>query len=162
MTGDTLIERARTAAASVTDPELPPLTIEDLGILRGVTEKDGMIEIAITPTYSGCPAMREISDAIVSAVRAAGVDTFRVRQVLAPAWTTGFLTEAAHRKLRDMGIAPPEPGQGPDVLFATAVVACPRCDSANTERISVFGSTACKSLHRCLDCQEPFEAFKCH
>ncbi len=158
----TLLQRARAAAASVTDPELPPLTIDDLGILRGVQRVNDTIEVAITPTYSGCPAMREIADAIETAVRATGAEKVRVRLVLSPAWTTDALTDTARRKLSDMGIAPPEKGLGPEALFAGRNVVCPRCGSPDTERISAFGSTACKSLHRCLACREPFEAFKCH
>ncbi len=162
MTGETLLERARAAAASVTDPELPPLTIQDLGILRDVRVHDGTIEVAITPTYSGCPAMREIADSIEAALRDLGAEKVRVRFILTPAWTTDWLTDTARRKLADLGIAPPEAGQGPEVLFARTNPACPRCHSPCTERISAFGSTACKALHRCLNCREPFEAFKCH
>jgi ring-1,2-phenylacetyl-CoA epoxidase subunit PaaD len=157
-----LLERARAAASAVTDPELPPLTVDDLGILRDVRLIDGTVEVVITPTYSGCPAMREIAGAIDQAVRQAGVEKVRVRHVLTPAWTTDWLTDAARRKLSELGIAPPEPGRGTEALFGRAIVPCPRCHSANTERISAFGSTACKALHRCLDCREPFEAFKCH
>ena len=158
----TLLERARAAAAAVTDPELPPLTVDDLGILRDVRLDNGTVEVAITPTYSGCPAMREIADAIERAVREAGVEKVRVRHVLTPAWTTDWLTDTARAKLLALGIAPPSSGSGAESLFARAAVPCPRCRSANTERISAFGSTACKALHRCLDCKEPFEAFKCH
>jgi ring-1,2-phenylacetyl-CoA epoxidase subunit PaaD len=157
-----LLERARAAAASVTDPELPPLTVDDLGILREVRLDNGTVEVAITPTYSGCPAMREIADAIEQAVRDAGVEKVRVRHVLMPAWTTDWLTDVARAKLLALGIVPPEPGQATDTLFERPVLACPRCHSTNTERISAFGSTACKALHRCLNCREPFEAFKCH
>lgn len=162
VTDAALLRRARVAAASVTDPELPPLTVEDLGILRDVRLNNGTIEVAITPTYSGCPAMREISDMIAIAVRATGADKVSVRLVLSPAWTTDWLTAAARQKLLDLGIVPPEPGQGAEALFTRSNLACPRCHSTNTERISAFGSTACKALHRCLDCREPFEAFKCH
>lgn len=157
-----LLERARAAAEAVTDPELPPLTVADLGILRDVRLEHGTIEVAITPTYSGCPAMREIAGAIETAVRAAGAANVRVRPVLTPAWTTDWLSDAARAKLLALGIAPPEPGQGTEALFGRSPVACPRCHSTNTERISAFGSTACKALHRCLNCREPFEAFKCH
>ncbi|MSP00116.1 MAG: phenylacetate-CoA oxygenase subunit PaaJ [Acetobacteraceae bacterium] len=162
VTDQSLLERARAAAASVTDPELPPLTIEDLGILRDVRMDNGTIEISITPTYSGCPATREIADAIQRAVIGAGVEKFRIRHVLTPAWTTEWLTAAAHQKLTDLGIAPPEAGVATDILFGRTHLVCPLCKSANTEQISAFGSTACKALHRCLACREPFEAFKCH
>jgi ring-1,2-phenylacetyl-CoA epoxidase subunit PaaD len=157
-----VVERARAAAAAVTDPELPPLTVDDLGILRDVRLHDGTVEVAITPTYSGCPAMREIAAAIEQAVLDAGVEKVRVRHVLSPAWTTDWLTDAARAKLSALGIVPPEPGQGTEALFERPAVPCPRCHSGNTERISAFGSTACKALHRCLTCKEPFEAFKCH
>ncbi len=156
-----VLERARAAAAAVTDPELPPLTVDDLGILRDVRLDNGTVEVAITPTYSGCPAMREIADAIEKAVLATGAAKVRVRNVLTPAWTTDWLTDAARAKLLALGITPPEPGQGTEALFARVAVPCPRCHSTNTERISAFGSTACKALHRCLNCREPFEAFKC-
>ena len=162
MTENTPLARARAVAASVADPELPPLTIADLGILRDVQIVDGMVEVAITPTWSGCPAMREIAGDIETALRDAGFARCRVRQVLTPAWTTDWLTREAHRKLRDLGIVPPPPGQGPEALFSRHDPPCPRCGSAETERISAFGSTACKALHRCLTCREPFEAFKCH
>jgi ring-1,2-phenylacetyl-CoA epoxidase subunit PaaD len=158
----TLLERARAAAAAVTDPELPPLTVDDLGILRDVRLDNGTVEVAITPTYSGCPAMREIADAIERAVREAGVAKVRVRHVLTPAWTTDWLTDTARTKLLTLGIAPPERNQGTEALFGHLKVPCPRCHSTNTERISGFGSTPCKALHRCLNCREPFEAFKCH
>ncbi len=158
----TLLRRARAAAAAVTDPELPPLTIDDLGILRDVQLVNDTVEVAITPTYSGCPAMREIADAIEHAVRESGAEKVRVRLVLSPAWTTDSLTETARHKLLDLGIAPPDKGLGPEALFGGRNVVCPRCGSPNTERISAFGSTACKALHRCLTCREPFEAFKCH
>jgi ring-1,2-phenylacetyl-CoA epoxidase subunit PaaD len=157
-----LLERARAAAAAVTDPELPPLTVDDLGILRDVRLDGGTVEVAITPTYSGCPAMREIAAAIENSVLETGVEKVRVRYVLTPAWTTDWLTDTARTKLLALGIAPPEPGQGTEALFARPAVPCPRCGSMNTERISAFGSTACKALHRCLNCREPFEAFKCH
>jgi ring-1,2-phenylacetyl-CoA epoxidase subunit PaaD len=162
VTEDALLARAQSVVAAVEDPELPPLTIEDLGILRGLHVRDGIVEVLITPTYSGCPAMREIADAISAALREAGIDRVRVRHVLAPAWTTDWLTDTARVKLMDLGIVPPEPGRGPEVLFNRTKLACPRCHSSNTEQISAFGSTACKALHRCLDCREPFEAFKCH
>jgi ring-1,2-phenylacetyl-CoA epoxidase subunit PaaD len=162
VTSGALLERARAAAASVTDPELPPLTIDELGILREVRMDDDTVEVAITPTYSGCPAMTEIKGAIETAVREAGAERVRVRLVLAPAWTSDWLSDSARKKLLDLGIVPPERGHGVEELFGRASVQCPRCHSANTERISAFGSTACKALHRCLNCREPFEAFKCH
>jgi ring-1,2-phenylacetyl-CoA epoxidase subunit PaaD len=144
---------ARVAAESVPDPELPAVTIADLGILRDVAlREDGRAEITITPTYSGCPAMAVITLDIERAMEAAGFPDAVVRTVLAPAWTTDWLTPTAHRKLTEAGIAPPR--RGPP--------ACPQCGSTATETISEFGATACKALHRCLSCREPFEAFKCH
>jgi len=144
---------ARVAAESVPDPELPAVTIADLGILRDVAlREDGRAEITITPTYSGCPAMAVISLDIERAMEAAGFPDAVVRTILAPAWTTDWLTPAAHRKLSEAGIAPPR--RGPP--------ACPQCGGTATETISEFGATACKALHRCLSCREPFEAFKCH
>lgn len=144
---------ARQAAESVPDPELPAVTIADLGILRDVALRaDGRAEVTITPTYSGCPAMAVITLDLERAMAAAGFPDAVVRTVLAPAWTTDWLTPAAHRKLAEAGIAPPRPGSP----------RCPRCSSAKTETISPFGATACKALHRCLSCREPFEAFKCH
>ena len=143
---------AREAAESVPDPELPAITIADLGILRDVALRpDGRAEITITPTYSGCPAMLAITQDIERAMAEAGFPNAIVRTVLAPAWTTDWLTPTAHRKLAEAGIAPPRRGPPP----------CPRCNSTETETISDFGATACKALHRCLSCREPFEAFKC-
>ena len=162
MTDAEQLQRARAAAASVEDPELPPLTIEDLGILRSVRIDNGIVEVAISPTYSGCPAMTEIGAANRAAVLAAGIEHDRIKHVLAPAWTTDWLTQTARQKFLDIGIAPPEPGAGPEKLFGHTDPACPRCQSADTERLGAFGSTACKSLHRCRGCAEPFEAFKCH
>jgi ring-1,2-phenylacetyl-CoA epoxidase subunit PaaD len=147
--------RAYAAAAAVLDPELPPLTIADLGILRDVTvSPDGGITIAITPTYSGCPATAMIALEIEIALIQAGLPAPRIQTVLSPAWTTDWMTPAARDKLRAIGIAPPTP--------TDAAPACPLCLSADTERLSEFGSTACKSLWRCRACREPFDHFKCH
>lgn len=153
--------RARAAAAAVVDPEIPVLTIEDLGVLRDVRLDDAAVEVTITPTYTGCPAMNLIAEEIEAALHTAGFPQVRVRTVLSPAWTTDFLSEAGRRKLAEYGIAPPPP-TAPRALFAEHRPACPRCGSGETETISPFGSTACKSLHRCLACREPFDAFKCH
>ena len=156
------LTRARAVAEAVEDPELPPLTVADLGILRDTRLVDGIIEIALTPTYSGCPAMREITVAVKQAVEAAGAGPVKIRHQLTPGWTTDWLTETARTKRLALGIAPPVPGQGPETLFSGNAQTCPRCASRETERIAGFGSTACKALHRCLACREPFEAFKCH
>ncbi len=156
-----LVERARAAVAEVADPEIPVLTIADLGVLRDVVEQAGGVEVRITPTYSGCPAMNVIALEVELALARAGIPG-RVRQVLAPAWTTDWMTEDGRRKLHEYGIAPPAPGAGRRALFGHDQVACPRCASASTEVIAEFGSTSCKALWRCLACREPFDYFKCH
>jgi len=156
-----LAERARAAAAEVTDPEIPVLTIADLGVLRDVIEDADGVEVRITPTYSGCPAMNMIALEVELALARAGIPG-RVRQVLAPAWTTDWMTEEGRRKLREYGIAPPKRGAGRRALFGRDEVECPRCGSADTEVIAEFGSTSCKALWRCRACREPFDAFKCH
>ena len=157
-----LLARARAAVAAVEDPEIPVLTIEDLGILRDIRLAGAVVEVTITPTYSGCPAMAVITWEIEGALARAGFTEFRVRSVLSPAWTTDWLSAEGRRKLLDYGIAPPARAAGRRGLFTTERLACPRCGSEDTELLSEFGSTACKSLHRCLACREPFDAFKCH
>lgn len=159
---DTLT-RARAALENVTDPELPFLTIADMGILRDVRlAADGdTVEVAITPTYSGCPAMDVIALDITTALAKAGFPKARIERVLSPAWTTDWLSPAAREKLSANGIAPPERAVGKRALFAEIVVACPSCGSKATERVSEFGSTACKASYRCLACREPFQYFKC-
>lgn len=153
------IARVRAALEAVTDPEIPVLTIADLGVLRDVRVDDGGIEVTITPTYSGCPAMTAITLDIHAAL--AGLGPVRVRTVLAPAWTTDWITEDGRRKLLEYGIAPPPQAAGRGALLGHAEPACPLCGSQETELLSAFGSTACKALHRCLRCREPFDAFKC-
>ncbi|MFT4663221.1 MAG: ring-1,2-phenylacetyl-CoA epoxidase subunit PaaD [Polaribacter sp.] len=148
----------------VPDPEIPVLTIEDLGIIRDVKigEKEH-IEVIITPTYSGCPAMDMIEVNIKSALQSAGYNNILVTTVLAPAWTTDWLTEEGKRKLKAYGIAPPIGTVNKAALLGEeANIECPQCGSTNTKIISQFGSTACKSLFKCLDCLEPFDYFKCH
>ena len=160
------------ALAHLTDPEIPVITLEELGILREVRETDGRLQVVITPTYSGCPAMSQIEDDVRAALTAQNIDAEVVTQ-LSPAWTTDWMTEHARRKLRAYGIAPPQgavsndhgAADSPNVLrfvsrLNTHAVACPRCGSHNTTETSAFGSTACKSLHKCLDCLEPFDYFK--
>ena len=157
------VRRAREAVSAVVDPEIPVLTIADLGVLRDVTERDGAVEVTITPTYSGCPAMSVIALEVELALARAGIEGARVRTVLAPAWTTDWLTAEGRRKLAGFGIAPPEATGSRRALFgAPAALSCPRCGSTDTEQISAFGSTACKALWRCRACREPFDAFKCH
>ena len=156
------LDLAREAAASVVDPEIPVLTIADLGVLRDVRVQDGRVEVTITPTYSGCPAMNMIAVELGVALDRAGFPDATVRTVLAPAWTTDWLTEAGRRKLTEYGIAPPVPGSGRRALFGVETVACPRCGSADTKVLAEFASTSCKALWQCQSCREPFDYFKCH
>jgi ring-1,2-phenylacetyl-CoA epoxidase subunit PaaD len=158
---EALRRRAYAAAAEVCDPEIPVLTIADLGVLRGVEVRDGTVEVTITPTYSGCPAMDVIGLEVETALLRAGIDRAKVRLVLSPAWTTDWMTEAGRAKLKAYGIAPPAAKASRRALFGEERLACPLCGSERTEKISEFGSTACKSLWRCLACREPFDAFKC-
>jgi ring-1,2-phenylacetyl-CoA epoxidase subunit PaaD len=144
-------------AASVLDPEVPVLTIEDLGILRSVDETGDGVTVTITPTYSGCPAMDSIRDDILAAFHRAGRDDVRVEFVLSPAWTTDWMSDEGKRKLLDYGIVPPE-RRGPIPL--TLSLRCPQCGSPDTRELSRFGSTACKSLWVCNACREPFDHFK--
>ncbi len=156
------LERAREAAAAVPDPEIPVLTVADLGVLRNVrVAEDGVLEVEITPTYTGCPAMHAIALDIQAALARAGLGNARVVTVLSPAWTTDWMSEEGRRKLMDYGIAPPAPGAGRRALFGVESVTCPRCGSEDTEEIAAFGSTPCKALHRCRTCREPFDYFKC-
>jgi ring-1,2-phenylacetyl-CoA epoxidase subunit PaaD len=157
-----LRDRALAAVETVCDPEIPVLTIADLGVLRDVREVDGGVEVVITPTYSGCPAMSTIRLDIELALERAGIDGGRVRQVLDPAWTTDWMTQAGRDKLLAYGIAPPAPGGGRRALFGVDQVACPRCGSGDTRVLAEFGSTSCKALWRCDACREPFDYFKCH
>jgi ring-1,2-phenylacetyl-CoA epoxidase subunit PaaD len=161
VTAASLRDRALAVLQQVTDPEIPVLTIADLGILRDVAVQGDTVEVTITPTYSGCPAMNMIFLEIETALARAGIRS-RIRTTLSPAWTTDWLTDAGRRKLAAFGIAPPEHSSSRRALFGEARPACPFCGSADTEQISEFGSTACKSLHRCRACREPFDAFKCH
>ncbi len=156
-------EEARAAAARVTDPEVPVLTIDDLGILHEVTlDDEGRVTVSILPTYSGCPAMGVIALGIETELAKDGFDDVRVVLTNTPAWTTDMMGEAAREKLRAYGIAPPKRTSGKRALFAPSEdVACPRCGSSDTDRVSEFGSTACKALWRCRACREPFEHFKC-
>jgi ring-1,2-phenylacetyl-CoA epoxidase subunit PaaD len=157
-----LRERAMAAAAQVVDPEIPVLSIVDLGVLRGVEVEGGTVRVTITPTYSGCPAMRMIELSLEATLRDAGIEKFHIETVLSPAWTTDWLSEEGRRKLRAFGIAPPAGTASRRALFGADAVACPRCSSRDTQRLSEFGSTACKALYRCRECREPFDYFKCH
>jgi ring-1,2-phenylacetyl-CoA epoxidase subunit PaaD len=147
----------------VSDPEIPVLTVVDLGVIRAVDFVGDRWRISITPTYSGCPAMSEIEANILEKLKAEGIENAKVKMVLSPAWTTDWMTEKGKQKLQEYGIAPPE-GSSADksVLFGDPKkVTCPHCKSRETELISQFGSTACKSLYKCHDCREPFDYFKC-
>lgn len=156
----TSLEAARAAAGAVLDPEVPVLTIADLGVLREVeVTDDGAVTVTITPTYSGCPAMDVIRRDVEAAVRGAGFDRVEVRTVLAPAWTTDWMTDDGRRALLEYGIAPPSRRDTGPVAVRLSV-RCPQCGSANTRETSRFGSTACKSLWVCGDCREPFDHFK--
>ncbi|MGB3374604.1 MAG: 1,2-phenylacetyl-CoA epoxidase subunit PaaD [Microbacterium sp.] len=162
MTIDTA-SRAREIAARVADPEIPVLTIEDLGVLRDVrADADGRVTVEITPTYSGCPAMDAIRDDIILALTVEGFDEVDVRLVLSPAWSTDWMSEDGKRKLAEYGIAPPSGraahGQGPIRLALS--VRCPQCGSLDTREVSRFGSTSCKALYECHACLEPFDHFK--
>lgn len=158
----TSLDRARAwaAAASVPDPEVPCVNVEELGILRGLRLEDGVAVAQVTPTYSGCPATLAIELAIEAALRDAGFDA-RIERVLSPAWTTDWITEAGREKLRAYGIAPPEGSASKMALFGETSVTCPHCSSTDTEKLSEFGSTACKAQYRCRSCLEPFDYFKC-
>jgi ring-1,2-phenylacetyl-CoA epoxidase subunit PaaD len=149
------------AAAAVLDPEIPVLTLEDLGVLRGVERKNDRIVVKLTPTYTGCPATLAIQLAVETALLQAGLPDARVETVLSPPWTTDEITEEGRAKLREFGIAPPNRASGPRALFGEETVACPKCGSTHTVRISEFGSTACKALWQCKACAEPFDYFKC-
>ena len=157
-----LRQRAWNAASQVVDPEIPVLTIADLGVLRDVAVSDGHVEVAITPTYSGCPAMNMIVLEIELALERAGIGRPTVRTVLSPAWTTDWMSEDGRNKLRAYGIAPPQASSSRRALFGEQQVACPQCGSGDTEVLSEFGSTSCKALWRCKSCREPFDYFKCH
>ena len=156
------VAEMRRRVGQVPDPEVPVLTIEDLGVLRDVAvDADGRVEVTITPTYSGCPAMDAIRADVERAVRQGGYDDVTVRTVLSPAWTTAWMSEEGKRKLRDYGIAPPDrPPSIRGLVLLQLSPRCPRCGSATTRELSRFGSTACKALWSCNDCREPFDHFK--
>lgn len=161
-------EKAWAVLQQVPDPEVPAISLCELGIVRDVNVHDDQsLEVVLTPTYSGCPATEVIEQQVRDAIAGAGLGPVSIRMQRAPAWTTDWITEEGRRKLREYGIAPPghvQQGGASAVLHflprAAAPVDCPRCGSHQTERLSPFGSTACKALYRCLDCREPFEHFK--
>lgn len=150
---------------NIPDPEVPVLTIVDLGIVRDVRLPDGEIEVVITPTYTGCPAMDMIATNIRLALLESGFKKIKITTVLSPAWTTDWMSEEGKRKLKEYGIAPPNPKQqvcSNDLFAPHEAVQCPRCNSWHTHRLSEFGSTACKALYQCDACHETFDYFKCH
>ena len=162
-------QKAWDIAATVCDPEIPVLTIEDLGILRDVKVVDDgglvpAVQVTITPTYSGCPAMDAIRDDLRAAFKKEGFPSVHVDLVLAPAWTTDWMTDAGKAKLREYGIAPPsgmaKAGGHSGPVRLSLAVKCPQCSSLNTKELTRFGSTSCKALYVCQDCQEPFDYFK--
>ncbi|MDH4077583.1 MAG: phenylacetate-CoA oxygenase subunit PaaJ [Acidimicrobiia bacterium] len=159
-------EALHAALAAVPDPEIPVLTLADLGVLRSIEEIDGRVVVTITPTYSGCPAMAQMAAELRAVLERAGVEG-EVRTVLSPAWSTDWMSAEGRAKLEAFGIAPPPvaPADGPVPVSlgprrADAQPTCPQCHSARTDMVSEFGSTACKALYRCLDCLEPFDYFK--
>lgn len=137
----------------IPDPEIPVISLVDLGIIRGIEWKGNTLEVTVTPTYSGCPATSVINFEIERALRDHGIERLALKRQLSPPWTTEWLSEKGREKLERYGIAPPQPAGGPSH--------CPRCKSADVERISQFGSTPCKAQWRCRDCLEPFDYFKC-
>jgi ring-1,2-phenylacetyl-CoA epoxidase subunit PaaD len=162
----TAVSTALEIAAGVPDPELPMVTVADLGILRGVQEHGRAVTVTITPTYSGCPAMREISHDLRHRLEQAGYTEVTVRTELSPPWSSDWITAEGRRKLAAAGIAPPSSGSrpaGPIPLTLTTrarIIACPHCGSMGTQQTSAFSGTACKALYRCQDCREPFEYVK--
>ncbi len=153
--------RAWAVASSVPDPEVPCVTVADLGILRGVTLENGMAVAHVTPTYSGCPAVIAIELAIETALLEAGFEA-RIERVMSPAWTTDWISAEGREKLRAYGIAPPVKSSNSKMaLFGETIVNCPRCASSDTHKVSEFGSTACKAHYTCKTCAEPFDYFKC-
>lgn len=155
-----MVGTAWEVAATVVDPEIPVLTIEDLGVLRDVREQDGKVTVDLTPTYSGCPAIDAMRDDVRSALVGAGYHNVEVRMVLSPAWTTDWMTADGKRKLREYGITPPNAHAADGRTALRMAVKCPRCDSLDTVEIARFGSTSCKALYECRSCLEPFDFFK--
>ena len=161
----TRTDRAWRVLGDVLDPEVPALSIRDLGIVRDVIDHGDELEVVLTPTYSGCPATEVIEQSVLEAINAEGLGPARATLQRAPAWTTDWISEDGKRKLREYGIAPPHPtlpeGTSPIRIFRREPnIACPHCGGAHTEKLSAFGSTACKAMYRCLACREPFEYFK--
>ena len=157
-------ERVTAVLATVLDPEVPVVSVVDLGIVRGVRPpaSDLPPAVLLTPTYTGCPATLAIEQSVRAALDAAGFGEVRIETVLAPPWTTDWITDRGRQKLKDYGIAPPPKGSATRSLRGQDLVECPRCGSTNTREVSRFGSTPCKALWQCRACCEPFDRFKCH
>lgn len=163
MVTDLSLDELRGIAGSVCDPELPPLTIDDLGILRSVEREGESVVVTLTPTYSGCPAVEYIEDKVRAELETAGCEQVEIVRSFSPAWTTDWISDDGRRKMIEAGIAPPGRAGGVSVTLGRrtpVAVPCPRCGSVDTELVSAFGSTACKALHRCRGCGEPFDHFK--
>jgi len=160
--GESRVERAWAVLGGVPDPEVPALSVVDLGLVREIVELHDGLAVTVTPTYSGCPATEQINEAIARALADDGLGPVTVTLRRAPAWTTDWISEAGRERLRAYGIAPPGRcgSEGTPIRIMARGIDCPRCGSAQTERLSAFGSTACKAMYRCLACQEPFEFFK--
>lgn len=160
------VSEIRQLLSAVMDPEVPALTIGDLGILRDIKHTDGVFEITITPTFTGCPAMKVIEEEIQEVLQKAAISNFKIHTTLSPAWTTDWMSEEGKRKLKAYGIAPPTVSTVQHLKAMMSgkkeIVTCPFCESTNTRLTSAFGSTACKALHYCDSCHQPFEEFKCH
>lgn len=146
--------------ALVKDPEIPVLSVADLGIIRRIEEEEGRLTVVITPTYSGCPATEVIEADIANMLKLHGITDFTIKTEIAPAWTTDWITPAGRQKLEEYGIAPPA-NRGKAALLGHGDIRCPQCKSQNTALVSEFGSTACKAQYKCRDCLEPFDYFKC-
>lgn len=159
VTGGTEIERIWGWLSEVADPELPAISVVDLGIVREIAWQDGVLHVAVTPTYSGCPATAVIAHDIEAALRAHGIANLRLETRLAPAWTSDWLSPRGRERLHAAGIAPP-PALVQIAPASAPAATCPHCGSTHTERVSAFGSTPCKALCRCRDCREPFDSFK--
>ena len=159
--GDSRADLARQVLGRIEDPEIPALTLVDLGIVRFVREApDGVLAIGLSPTYTGCPATEHIQSLVEEALERAGLRPFSITRVLSPAWSSDWITPDGRRKLAEYGIVPPV-ASAATTRASRAHIPCPRCGSVRTECLSEFGSTPCKALHRCRDCLEPFECFKC-
>lgn len=157
------VDEAWRALAQVEDPEIPVISVVDLGIIREVIEVEGQLVVNITPTYSGCPATKVIEDSVVEALKNAHLEPFNVKTVLSPAWSTSMITDSGKQKLSDYGIAPPasESADKLALMGEERQIKCPNCQSLNTLMVSQFGSTPCKAHFKCKDCLEPFDYFKC-